>query len=128
MQTQLRGGGISDCIFTFYKSLIESGDIVDKKTAIGFATERTLRLFRNGIEYTPGNGYITNTEPIEFAWQELVYRQLPVNLHWLYLVGRINFLDLAELYRIGWLKKDDVFVPEKMPAEIALEEIRSSRE
>lgn len=124
MQTQLRGGGISDCIFTFYKSLIESGDIVDKKTAIGFATERTLRLFRNGIEYTPGNSYITNTEPIEFAWQELVYRQLPVNLHWLCFVGRINFLDLAELHRIGWLNRDEIFIPELMPDKIALTELR----
>ncbi len=126
MQTQLRGGNISDCIFTFYKSLVEMGDITNIKDGISFATERTLRLFKNGIEYTSGSHYVTNTEPIEFAWQELFTRQLPENLQWLYFVGRANCLDLTQLHRIGWLNKEDMIVPERLPSAIVEPYVRDN--
>ncbi len=123
MQTQLKGGSISECTKVFYDSLVSSGDITDRKQAIETAVDRTLRLFKHGGEWATKTGYLTNTEPLEYAEQQILARNLPSDLEWLYFVGRANFQTLAELYRIGWLKKDDIFVPEKMPSQIALEEL-----
>ncbi len=127
MQKQLDGGSISECAEVFYESLLNSGDVTDTEEAIETAVNRTLRLFRNGTEWSQGTGYLTNTEPLEYAEQQILDRNMPDDLRWLYFVGRANFQTLAELHRIGWLKKDEIFIPERMPAEIALEEIRSSK-
>lgn len=123
LQAQVNGGSISDCAKVFFNSLIDSGDVKNKDEAVQTAVDRTLRLFRHGGEWAAGTGYLTNTEPLEYAEQQILARNLPKDLDWLYFVGRANFQTLAELYRIGWLKKDDVFIPEKMPSEIALEQL-----
>ncbi len=123
MQAQVNGAPISTCAKVFYDSLIESGDIQDKEVAIQTAVDRTLRLFRHGGEWASGTGYLTNTEPLEYAEQQILARNLPKDLEWLYFVGRANFKTLAELYRIGWLKKEDIFIPEVMPSDIAIQQL-----
>ncbi len=123
MQKQLAGGSISECAKMFYESLLSSGDVTDKEKAIETAVNRTLRLFRNGTEWSQGTGYLTNTEPLEYAEQQILDRNMPEDLRWLYFVGRANFHTLAELHRIGWLNREEIFIPERMPAEIALEEL-----
>jgi hypothetical protein len=126
MQKQLDGGNISECTRVFLNSLLRSAETVDQDTAIETAVDRTLRLFKNGMQWSPGSGYLTNTQPLEYAELQILRRTLPTNLHWLFFVGA-NFQTLAELYRVGWLKKEDVFVPEKMPSSIALDYLTSNK-
>jgi hypothetical protein len=123
MQKQLAGGNISECTKVFYDSLIASGDVKDKDEAIATAVDRTLRLFKNGTEWSTGSGYLTNTEPLEYAEQQVLARNMPKDLEWLYFVGRANFQTLSQLYRIGWLKKEDIFIPNRTPSSIVLEEL-----
>lgn len=123
MQKQLDGAGISECARVFFDSLVSSGDTTNKDTAIKTAIVRTQRLFKNGEDWSPGSGYLTNTQPLEYAELQILRRVMPQDLHWLFFIGRLNFQTLAELHRIGWLKKDDIFVPDKMPSDIVLESL-----
>lgn len=118
LKEKLKGGSASKCVRAFYDGYHQKYPEIPEDKAWRNATERTLRLLREGGEWTVGTEYWSNSAPLEYAEQKILADSIPDDKRWLLYIGKVNLQLLASLHKIDWIKKEDFFIPEQMPSTI----------
>ncbi len=118
LERRLEGGTVVECALEFLKEKRRTDPDHSLKKHIATSVGGALRLFNNGGELTTGTPYATNSSALEYAEQKIIVEQIPEDKRWLFYVGRANLKTISELYRLGWLRKEDMLLPEKLPSTI----------
>jgi hypothetical protein len=113
------GGSFGDIVSEYHKDLLERNPQKDAKKLAKQAVNRARRIFRHGgIEFAQSNNYLTNTQPLHYLEQQLIYDSLDEEHRKYLLIGGVTIPNLVQLSRQGLVDTNDIFVPEKKPWEL----------
>jgi len=118
LEVKSRGGTFGECMQAFFEDFRKLNPKMSLRKVAERAVNRTRRIFRYGGEFAYGLPELTNTQPLYYLEQQLIYENLPEDKKKLLLIGRISLENLVELRNTGLVNLDHLFVPEKMPWQI----------
>lgn len=125
IERRLSGGTIPECALEFLQEQRRTNPAGDVKKQAGTALLSTLRVFRGGGEMTVGTSYLANSAPLEYAEQRVLAEAIPDDKQWLFYLGKNNLQSIAELYRLGWINKESLLLPERLPSDIVEPYVRA---
>jgi hypothetical protein len=89
------------------------------------AVNRARRIFRDGgLEFAQSTSYVTNTQPLNYLEQELIYRSLDEEDRKFLFVGSVMIDNLKRLAGVGLVDLDKILVPKRKPIEILEPKVR----
>jgi hypothetical protein len=114
-----RGGSFGECVEAYYKYVRADQPLLKPEVAALQAVNRARRVFRSGgFEFATDNSYITNTQPLSYLEQALIYSSLDPAQRKLLFVGGVTVANFLRLAEAGLVDTDRVKVPTEMPIEI----------
>lgn len=117
-EKRLEGGTVVECAEAFLEEAIRTEPEKKISVLMKTAANRAQRLFRDGGELTDGTPYLTSSVSLQYAEQKVLADQIPSDKRWLFYIGKSNLNTLSELYRLGWIEKDKLLLPERLPSDI----------
>lgn len=119
IQQKSEGASFGACVEAYYKDLLVSGPKLSSEKLAAQAVNRARRVFRSGgFEYAQGNTAITNTQPLSYLEQRLIYEELPEDHRNLLLVGGITIRNFVSLEQYGLVDGSKIIVPKQMPWQV----------
>lgn len=113
------GGSYGEIVSEYFKDLVERNPKKDHKKLAKQAVNRARRIFRNGgLEFAQFNNTLTNTQPLHYLEQELIYESLDEEERKLLFVGGVTIANFIQLSQHGLVDTSRIFVPNKKPWEL----------
>jgi hypothetical protein len=83
------------------------------------AVNRVRRIYRSGgFEYAQQLPRLTNTQPLNYLEQGLIYQNLPSEHRQLLFIGGVSIANLVKLSQVGLVDIHKMFIPKRMPWEL----------
>jgi hypothetical protein len=83
------------------------------------AVNRARRIYRSGGSvYALDNAYLTNTQPLNYLEQRLIYENLSEEQKKLLYIGGISIQNLVRFARVGLADISKIFIPDLRPWEL----------
>ncbi|HEV2403387.1 MAG TPA: hypothetical protein VGS08_04250 [Candidatus Saccharimonadales bacterium] len=118
LQIKARGGSFGECVQAYYESLRSESDIPADRAAAQ-AVNRARRVFRlGGFAFAQNTSHLTNTQPLNYLEQQLIYGGLDTQTRKLLLVGGITIASLVELREYGLVDTNNITMPDNMPWQL----------
>lgn len=121
IEIKAAGGSFGECVKAYYEDLLQHNpEMSSNKLAVAAqAVNRARRVFRSGgLEFAQHTNYITNTQPLNYLEQRLIYEGLNDETRKFLLVGGITIANLVELRQYGLVDTNSIRIPEKMPWQL----------
>ncbi len=126
LEKRLEGGSIVECAHEFLKVRRLDDPDGDYNKAVTAAIGGTLRLYNSGGELTHGTPYVARSGALEYAEQKVLADALPAEQRWMLYIGKSSLQSIATLYRLGWIAKEKLLIPERLPSEIVEPYVRTN--
>ena len=102
MQRKIGGGNYIECVIAFYKSLLTQHPNINKEEGLKLAINRTKRIFRNLGDTKSTDGFISNSDQLDYLEQEittLIDKYGAITPYAKYLIdsGVINLREIEEI-------------------------------
>jgi hypothetical protein len=124
LEIKERGGTYGEIVQAYFESLREHSDI-NQESAAAQAVNRARRIFRaGGFEYAQDTPLLTNTQPLNYLEQKLIYEGLDEEKRRFLLVGGVTVRNLVRLSQAGLVDTQKISTPEKMPWELLYPRVR----
>jgi hypothetical protein len=95
------------------------------KEAAAQSVNRARRIFRGGgFEYAQNTDLLTNTQPLSYLEQQLIYESLDDKQRQMLFVGGVTIRNLIRLSQVGLVDISKISIPEKMPLELLHDEAK----
>lgn len=125
MLVKAQGGTFGECVQAYFEDLCKRKPEVPTADIAAQAVNRTRRIFRSGgLEYAQNVGILTNTQPLHYLEQQLIYSELPENLRRILLIGGVTIKNFIRLSKVGLVNFDNIYIPEKMPWEVLYPKVK----
>ena len=120
-----RGGTYGECADAYYKYLRDSEPDESAEHSAGVAINRARRIFRSGgLQYSQDLTSLTNTQPLSYLEQHLIYESLDDDQRRLLFVAGIKLTTFGELAKYGLVDIDKIYIPEKMPLQQLYQKVK----
>jgi hypothetical protein len=118
-QVKERGGTYGEVVQAYYEDLkVSNPKWTDKKVAEQ-SVNRARRIFRaGGFEFAQDTNYVTNTQPVNYLEQQLIYQELNEEQRKMLYVGGVTIANLLRLADHGLVDLRKISIPERMPVEL----------
>lgn len=101
-----------------YEALLDSEPELTPDRVAARAVNRARRAYRSGgFEYARELPLLTNSQPLSYLEQALIYENLPDEQRRLLLVGGVSIANLVQLSSVGLVDLSQLFIP-TMPWEL----------
>lgn len=107
-----------ECAHEFLKVRRRDDPEGDYGKAVKGAIGGALRLYNSGGELTHGTPYVARSGALEYAEQKVLADALPEDQRWMLYIGKSSLQSIATLYRLGWIEKEKLLIPERLPSAI----------
>jgi hypothetical protein len=125
LEVKASGGGYGECVEVYFKQLLLDRRDMTFNDAAKQAVNRARRIFRDGgLEFAQSTSYVTNTQPLNYLEQELIYRSLDEEDRKFLFVGSVMIDNLKRLAGVGLVDLDKILVPKRKPIEILEPKVR----
>jgi hypothetical protein len=125
IEVKEQGGSFGECVEVYYEELISNEPEMDKEKASAQAVNRARRVFRaGGKEYAQDLPVITNTQPLSYLEQQLIYKNLSEEQRKLLFVGGVTIDNLIAISKVGLVDTNDIYIPDRMPMNILYPEVK----
>ena len=118
LEKRLEGGTMVECAHEFLKVRRRDDPEGDYGKAVKGAIGGALRLYNSGGELTHGTPYVARSGALEYAEQKVLADALPEDQRWMLYIGKSSLQSIATLYRLGWIEKEKLLIPERLPSAI----------
>lgn len=103
----------------YFEDLVRRNPSMPYEIAAAQAVNRTRRAYRSGgFEYAYNMPLLTNSQPLRYLEQELIYKGLTPERRQLLFIGGVSIVNLLELSATGLIDLEKMFIPKKMPWEL----------
>lgn len=126
LERRLEGGSIVECAHEFLKVRRRDDPEGDYDKIVSSAIGGTLRLYNSGGELTHGTPYVARSGALAYAEQKVLADALPKEQRWMLYIGRSSLQSIATLYRLGWIEKEKLLIPERLPSEVVEGYVRNN--
>lgn len=126
LEKRLEGGTIVECAHEFLKVRRRDDPESDYDKAVKSAIGGTLRLYNSGGELTHGTPYVARSGALEYAEQKVLADALPEDQRWMLYIGKSSLQSIATLHRLGWIQKEKLLIPERLPSAIVESYVREN--
>lgn len=114
-----KGGSFGDAVKAYYEDLLAGTPSMKPETAASQAVNRARRIYRaGGTEYAADSNILTNTQPLSYLEQQLIYESLSEEQRQFLFIGGVSLRNLVELSAAGLVKIDEISIPDKMPWQL----------
>ncbi len=119
LAAKMAGKPYGALVYEYYDQLRIDRPELTMQGAAQIAVNRARRLYRGGgKEYAIDNDFITNSQPMSYLEQELIYKSLGEEKRTLLFIGGVPLASMVELVRVGLIDVSRMVIPEKRPWEI----------
>lgn len=116
---KIDGASFGDGVKQYYEDLLSKDPSKSPQEAATQAVNRTRRGYRyGGFEYARELKTLTNSQPLSYLEQELVYKNLAPKQRKLLFIAGISIENILRLSAMSLLNLDQMFIPEKKPWEL----------
>lgn len=132
MEARLRGGSLLDSMQAFMAARMQRFPDTKPEEAAKQAANQVLRMFPLGTEVVFGanrsedelvfrpeeSSYLADSQLLDYAEQLIYTMMIKPDQEWLFDVGGLGIKDIANLYKTNLLRREDMFVPDRLPSTI----------
>lgn len=119
LEVKSKGGSFGECVEAYFTSLRAAAPDMSIKDAVDQAVNRAQRVYREGgYEYAKNTEIVTNSQPLFYLEQQLIYENLEEEHRDLLLIGGITLRNLIGLQREGLVDLHKMTIPEKKAWEL----------
>lgn len=124
-----RGGSFGECVEVFFKDLQKRNPEESPETLAARAVNRIRRVFGNGgFEFAKDREIVTNTQPLSYLEQELIYSSLAEEQRRLLFIGGVTLSNLVKLSQNGLVDFRKITIPVKMPLDLLFQKVKEKLE
>jgi hypothetical protein len=125
LEVKARGGTYGECVEAYYNYLLDSEPHESAEHSAAVAINRARRIFRSGgFEYAQDLNLLTNTQPLAYLEQHLIYESLNDDQRRLLFVGGMKLQTFAQLAKYGLVDIDNIYIPEEMPLQQLYQKVK----
>ncbi len=118
------GGSFGECVQAYFEDLTKRNPDLKINEAVDQAVNRARRIFRfGGLQFAQDMPLVTNTQPLNYLEQRLVYQALREDQRKLLFIGGIAIHNLVQMSELGLVDLSKIFIPEKMPIEVLFPQV-----
>jgi hypothetical protein len=119
LRVKARGGTFGECAQAYFEDLTIRMPDMDSDKVAAQAINRTRRIFRSGgLEFAQEGPYLTNTQPLNYLEQRLIYENLGERNRKLLLLGGVAVNNFVRLSELGLMDPAAIKIPEKQPWQL----------
>ncbi len=119
LEVKSRGGSYGEIVQAYFDELRVTTPRKPLDKAVAESVNRARRLFRSGgFQYAPHSPYVTNSQPLSYLEQQLIYESLDDEQRRVLFIGGVTIRNLVRLSEAGLVDMSQVSVPETMPYEL----------
>jgi hypothetical protein len=124
LEVKASGGSFAESLKAFYEDFrLRMPELTSEETAIR-AVNRTRRIYRGGgFEFAQGTDYLTDTQPLNYLEQKLIYESLKEDDRKLLYLGGVAIANFMKLAEVGLVDVNKINIPEKKPLDILRERV-----
>jgi hypothetical protein len=119
LEIKARGGSYGECVQAYYEDLRQRDPNMTADKAAAQAVNRARRVFRSGgFEFAQNTHDLTNTQPLNYLEQRLIYEGLDHEARKFLLIGGVTIASLVELRQYGLVDTNKIIIPDEMPWQL----------
>ncbi len=126
LSAKAEGASFGKGVKLYYEYLLREDPTMSPEKAAAQAVNRARRAYRSGgFEYARDLPVLTNSQPLRYLEQELIYKNLTPERRKLLFIGGVSIANLLELSAAGLVNLDQMFIPEKKPWELMYPRVKN---
>jgi hypothetical protein len=125
LEIKARGGSYGECAEAYYEYLRDSEPDKSTEQSAAEAVNRARRIFRSGgFEYAQDLTLLTNTQPLSYLEQHLIYESLDDDQRRLLFVAGIKLTTFGQLAKYGLVNIEKIYIPKEMPLQQLYQKVK----
>jgi hypothetical protein len=125
LEVRALGGSYGDSLEAFFEDFKRRNPDMNLDRVALQSVNRTRRIFRGGgLEYAQNTNYVTDSQPLNYLEQNLIYENLSEKQRNMLYLGGIAIKNFNRLAEFGLVDKTEIKIPSQKPIDILFPTVR----